>query len=97
MKKIVAAVALSLSIVVLTFGHTSTVYSVSVYTIEEYKKIDSSELPPAVIQALLKDYPTSRLGQAFKNRYGKYKLVMVLKNGTRRTVYIDAYGRWQTK
>ena len=63
----------------------------------EFKKIDAGELPPAVVQALLKDYPTSRLYQAFKNQRGKYKLIMVLKSGTRRTVYIDSYGRWTTK
>ncbi len=65
--------------------------------IDEFKKIDPSELPPAVVQTLIKDYPTSRLRQAFKNKQGKYKLIMVLKSGTQRTVYIDAYGRWITK
>ncbi len=65
--------------------------------IDEFERIDPSELPPAVVQTLIKDYPTSRLSQAFKNRQGKYKLIMVLKSGTKRTVYIDAYGRWTTK
>ncbi len=65
--------------------------------IDEFKKIDPAELPPAVVQTLIKDYPTSLLSQAFKNNQGKYKLVMVLKSGTQRTVYIDAYGRWITK
>ena len=61
---------------------------------DEYQKIDASELPPALVEALLKDYPTSKLGQAFKNRYGKYKLTMVLQSGTKRTVHIDSHGRW---
>ncbi|MEM8506975.1 MAG: hypothetical protein AAF717_04060 [Bacteroidota bacterium] len=64
---------------------------------DEFKKIDPAELPAAVVQALIKEYPTSRLSEAFKNRQGKYKLIMVLKSGSRRTVYIDTYGRWASK
>lgn len=59
-------------------------------------KINSEELPAAVVESLIKDYPTSTLQQAYKNGKGKYKLIMVLKSGARRTVYIDSYGRWIT-
>ncbi len=59
-----------------------------------FKKIEAKELPAPVVEALLKEYPTSKLGAAYKNHEDKYKLIMVLQSGTRRTVYIDAYGRW---
>ncbi|MET1258815.1 hypothetical protein ABV409_05710 [Flagellimonas sp. DF-77] len=78
-----------------SYGHLN---DIKVHAMTDgFKKIDSAELPPPVVEALLKDYPTSRLKEAYKNPQGKYKLIMVLKSGTKRTVYIDAYGRWTTK
>ncbi|VXB34567.1 hypothetical protein [Maribacter litoralis] len=64
---------------------------------DEYVKIKSSELTPPVIEEILKQYPTSKLGGAYKNDRGEFKLIMVLKSGTRRTVYIDQYGNWISK
>ena len=60
----------------------------------EYKKVTSSELTPAVVEQILKEYPTSKLAAVYKNNKGQFKLIMVLQSGTRRTVYIDQYGRW---
>lgn len=64
---------------------------------DEFKKVDSSELTPAVVDQILKEYPTSKLGAVYKNNKGQFKLIMVLQSGSRRTVYIDQYGRWLTK
>ncbi len=67
----------------------------SYFVIEgEYKKVDSSELTPAVIEQILKEYPTSKLAAVYKNDKEQFKLIMVLQSGTRRTVYIDSSGRW---
>lgn len=63
---------------------------------DDYERIPSSELTPAVVEQILKEYPTSKLGAAYRNSRGIFKLVMVLKSGTRRTVYIDPYGNWVT-
>ena len=65
--------------------------------VDEFKKIESSELPPVVVDELLKQYPTSKLRQAYKNDSDTFKLVMVLSSGTARTVYIDSSGRWIKK
>ena len=97
MKKLVFAILmLALSIPAISAPTVNDTSETSVL-LDEFERIDPSELPPAVVQTLIKDYPTSRLSQAFKNRQGKYKLIMVLKSGTKRIVYIDAYGRWITK
>ncbi|MBQ4913078.1 hypothetical protein J8L85_01425 [Maribacter sp. MMG018] len=61
---------------------------------DEFKRISSSELTPPVVEELLKQYPTSKLGAAYKNSKGEFKLIMVLKSGSRRIVYIDSYGNW---
>jgi len=61
---------------------------------EEFKKVDSSELTPPVVEEILKQYPTSKLAGVYKNNKGQFKLIMVLQSGTRRTVYIDQYGHW---
>lgn len=66
-------------------------------TNDDYERIPSSELTTAVVEEILKEYPTSKLGAAYRNSKGIFKLVMVLKSGTRRTVYIDPYGNWITK
>lgn len=61
---------------------------------EEYKKVTSKELTPKVVEQLLKEYPTSKLGAVYQNSKGEFKLIMVLQSGSRRTVYIDQYGNW---
>lgn len=63
-------------------------------TTEEFKKVDSNELTPPVVEEILKQYPTSKLAAVYKNSKNQFKLIMVLQSGTRRTVYIDQYGRW---
>lgn len=68
-----------------------------VATSEEFKKVSASELTPPVIDELLKQYPTSKLAAVYRNDKGDFKLIMVLQSGTRRTVYIDAYGNWFKK
>ncbi len=90
-------------ITIITFNNVNTTSAMShshVETIviaDEFKKIKSSELPPVVVEEILKQYPTSKLRQAYKDNRNTYKLVMVLSSGTARTVYIDAYGRWIQK
>jgi hypothetical protein len=63
-------------------------------TAEEFKKVTSKELTPRIVEELIKEYPTSKLGGVYKNDKGEFKLIMVLKSGTRRTVYIDSNGNW---
>ena len=62
--------------------------------IDEFKRVKSSELTPPVIEQILKEYPTSKLAAVYKNDKGEFKLIMVLQSGSRRTVFIDQYGRW---
>ncbi len=64
---------------------------------DDFKKVDSSELTPKVVEEILKQYPTSKLAAVYKNNKSQFKLVMVLQSGTRRTVYIDANGIWFKK
>jgi hypothetical protein len=66
-------------------------------SVDEYVKIKSNQLTPPVIEEILKQYPTSKLGAAYKNDKGDFKLIMVLKSGTRRIVYIDQHGNWINK
>ncbi len=69
----------------------------AIFSTEEFKKTTSKELTPKVVEELLKEYPTSKLGGVYKNSQGEFKLIMVLKSGTRRTVYIDSNGNWLNK
>lgn len=71
--------------------------NVEIILADEFIKVKSSELTPPVVEEILKQYPTSKLGAAYKNDKGEFKLIMVLKSGTRRTVYIDQHGNWITK
>ncbi|MFS4468749.1 hypothetical protein [Maribacter sp. 2210JD10-5] len=64
---------------------------------DEFKKVSSKELTPPVVEEILKQYPTSKLAAVYKNNSGEFKLIMVLKSGTRRTVYIDVNGNWLKK
>ena len=96
MKKVIIGMAVLFGVGA-TFGNSHSTFSntiLNVHLVDTYKKIDAKELPLPVVEALLKEYPTSKLSQAFRNHQDQFKLIMVLKSGTRRTVYIDAYGRW---
>lgn len=96
MKKLFLSVILVawVSVVGASEGTTIEINKEEIAVTDNFKKIDAGELPPAVVESLIKDYPTSTLSEAYKNNQGKYKLIMVLKSGARKTVYIDAYGRW---
>ncbi|MFX0556353.1 hypothetical protein ACOCEA_06120 [Maribacter sp. CXY002] len=74
-----------------------TANEIIVFIADDYEKVSSSELTPAVVEELLKQYPTSKLGGVYRNSKGEFKLIMVLKSGTRRTVFIDPYGNWIDK
>lgn len=100
MKKYVIAgafVLVALSTAVANEVNNTTPKAVVIVTADEFKKVTSKELTPPVVEELLKEYPTSKLGGVFKNDSGEFKLIMVLKSGTRRTVYIDQYGNWLNK
>jgi hypothetical protein len=97
MKKIILFAITVLAFNISNAKHNIIDTNIEVLVVDEYKKIKSSELPPAVVEEILKQYPTSRLRQAYKNSQNKYKLIMVLSSGTARTVYIDSYGRWIQK
>jgi len=46
--------------------------------VDEYKRVNSSELTPPIIEQILKEYPTSKLGAVYKNDKGQFKLIMVI-------------------
>jgi hypothetical protein len=97
MKKIILFAITVLAFNISNAKHNIIDTNIEVLVVDEYKKIKSSELPPAVVEEILKQYPTSKLRQAYKNNRNTYKLIMVLSSGTARTVYIDSYGRWIQK
>lgn len=69
----------------------------TIFLSDDFKKVTSKELTPKVIEELLKQYPTSKLGAIYLNSKREFKLIMILKSGTRRTVYIDEHGNWLKK
>jgi hypothetical protein len=94
MKKLVLLAVLSITVLTTTNANVFFDKSDGIGITEEFKKVDSSELTPPVIEQILKEYPTSKLGGVYKNNKGQFKLIMILQSGSRRTVYIDQYGRW---
>ncbi|MFT6370447.1 MAG: hypothetical protein ACJAWH_001530 [Maribacter sp.] len=100
MKKYIAAGLMAIGMMFSAAANTMISVSnneVVVFSSEEFKKVTSKELTPKVVEQLLKEYPTSKLGGVYKNSKGEFKLIMVLQSGTRRTVYIDYNGNWLNK
>ena len=93
---VLLALGMMFNVTAMTVSNTVEIEAV-MNTVDEYVKIKSNELTPPVIEEILKQYPTSKLGAAYKNDKGEFKLIMVLKSGTRRTVYIDQHGNWINK
>ncbi len=96
MKKCVLLVIFSIALSNGSFASKSFIGINGSIVKDDYEKVDSSELTSAVVEQILKEYPTSKLGGVYKNSRGQFKLIMVLQSGSRRTVYIDQYGRWFT-
>lgn len=98
MKNTFRLLGTALFIIVITTNsnaHTTQKTDIKHYVLKsEFEKVDSSALTPAVVEQILKEYPTSKLAAVYKNDKGQFKLIMVLQSGTRRTVYIDQFGRW---
>jgi len=100
MKKYVVVGLMAIGTIFGATAHDREVTSASeviVLAADEFKKVTSKELTPKVVEELLKEYPTSKLGGVYKNSKGEFKLIMVLASGTRRTVYIDENGNWLNK
>ena len=93
---VLLALGMMFNVTAMTVSNTVEIEAV-MNTVDEYVKIKSNQLTPPVIEEILKQYPTSKLGAAYKNDKGEFKLIMVLKSGTRRTVYIDQHGNWINK
>lgn len=96
MKKYLLLAIISIATLTISNANTYALEKGVVVAMDDYKRVDSSELTPAVVEQILKEYPTSKLGAVYKNNKGQFKLIMVLQSGSRRTVYIDQYGRWFT-
>ena len=95
MKKFVLLTLLAIATFTLSNANSNNPIFVSTLnTTDGFKRVDSSELTPPVVEQILKEYPTSKLGAVYMNNKGQFKLIMVLQSGSRRTVYIDQYGRW---
>lgn len=94
MKKLILLIIFSATAMTVTNANVLFDKEIEVLVTEEFKKVDSSQLTPPVVEQILKEYPTSKLGAVYMNNKGQFKLIMVLQSGSRRTVYIDQYGRW---
>ena len=96
MKNYIFLIIFSVTSLSITTVNATNKEEIEITLSDEFKRVDSSHLTPAVVEQILKEYPTSKLGAVYKNNKGQFKLIMVLQSGSRRTVYIDQYGRWFT-
>jgi len=61
---------------------------------DEFSAIEISELPEAVVAAVVKSYPSATISKAYVNEAKQYKLEVSLEDGTTGTLYADADGNW---
>ena len=96
MKKFFLLTIFSIGTITISNANVAVAEKNYIETADEFKRVDSSELTPPVVEQILKEYPTSKLAAVYKNSKGQFKLIMVLQSGSRRTVFIDQNGRWFT-
>ena len=98
MKKLVLIVALA-------FGSVSLFAQEAKTTVEEmaaesgaiqedFSEVAVAELPEAVTAAVVKNYPTATINNAYVNEAQQFKLEVSLEDGTLGTLYADAEGNW---
>lgn len=61
---------------------------------QDFTEIKLTELPEAITDAVIKDYPDVTLNKAFINGEQKYKLEVTQEDGTSLELYSDANGNW---
>jgi|SRR5690606_15735555 len=61
---------------------------------QDFTEIKLTELPTAITDAVIKDYPDVTLNRAFINGEQKYKLEVTQEDGTSLELYSDANGNW---
>lgn len=61
---------------------------------EDFAEVAVAELPEAVSEAVVKNYPTATINKAYVNEAAQYKLEVSLEDGTSGTLYADADGNW---
>ena len=61
---------------------------------EDFAKIEISEIPTAVTEALSTNFPTAKVDKAYVNDEKQYKLEVSLEDGTSGVLYADENGNW---
>ncbi|OEK08756.1 hypothetical protein A8C32_00315 [Flavivirga aquatica] len=94
MKKLILTVAI-LAGGISTFALSNNILPTETITIlnQEFKEITINELPTAVTNAILKDFPSATVSKAYVNNKGQYKLILSIKEESK-TVYANEKGEW---
>lgn len=60
---------------------------------DNFQRIDVSQLPKAIIDAVQRDFSGATIAEAYVNELSIYKLVLV-SGPDKKTFYADAQGNW---
>jgi hypothetical protein len=60
---------------------------------DNFQRIDVSQLPKAIVDAVQRDYSGATIAEAYVNELSIYKLVLV-SGPDKKTFYADAQGNW---
>lgn len=60
----------------------------------EFKEIATTDLPAAVSDTVVNNYPTATINKAYVNEENQYKLEVSLEDGTSGILYADEDGNW---
>lgn len=65
-----------------------------VVPVQDYKEVQSAELPRAVRDAVSKDFEGAAISKAYVNAKGDYKIELATEDAKQATVYANAKGEW---
>lgn len=100
MKKIVLVSAFALGSFA-SFAATPVIFhdgiAEDIYEVQdEFQEIDVAEVPQAITDALVADFPGAELSKAYKNEASEYKLEVVVGEEVS-TLYANESGEWIQK
>ncbi len=61
---------------------------------EPYTEVGVEELPMPIIASFSETFPTAEINKAYVNQEKRFKLVVMLKDGTSNTIIADENGTW---
>jgi hypothetical protein len=73
---------------------SETIKTTNIVFEEPYTEVGVEELPMPILESFSETFPKAEINKAYVNQEKRFKLVVMLKDGTSNTIIADENGNW---